>query len=78
MNRILLSLLISVAVWEGFVYLYSRPRFWVGVVQVCTWVGTGALRIHGKAKDTQARAHARAGDTVTDIEDYLRRQRSDG
>jgi hypothetical protein len=75
---------VSVAVWEGFVYLHSHPRFWLRVVQGCTWVGMRALHIHGITKTSQerrdadhrAREDARTGDTVTDIEEYLRRKRS--
>ncbi len=67
--RIALWLLIVVALWEGFVYLSSRPRFWVRVAVVAHQIGTSALRIH-------ARVGARTGDTVTDIEEYLRQERS--
>lgn len=74
MRRLLLWLLISVAAWEGFVYLYSRPRFWLQVVRGCTWVGTGALRIYDH--QAQADAHPRTGDVITEIEEYLRRERS--
>jgi hypothetical protein len=85
-NRVLLWLLISVAVWEGLVYLHSHPRFWLRVVQGCTWVGTRALYIYNITKTSQERRDAdhraregvrpRTGDTVTDIEEYLRRKRS--
>jgi hypothetical protein len=95
-RRILLWLLISACVWEGFVYLYSRPRFWEGLARVSERVGTGALHIYDMAKVDQERraaqweefnhAHrARAGragarphtgDTITDIEEFLRRKRS--
>ena len=67
--RVVLWLLIAVALWEGFVYLSSRPRFWVQVAVLAHRIGTSALRIH-------ARASARTGDTVTDIEEYLRQERS--
>ncbi len=67
--RIALWLLIAVALWEGFVYLASRPHFWVRVAVVAHQIGTSALRIH-------ARVSAHTGDTVTDIEEYLRQERS--
>ena len=69
MRRSLLWLLIVVALWEGFVYLSSRPHFWVQVAEVAERIGTSALRIH-------ARAGAHTGDTITDIEEYLRQERS--
>lgn len=83
MRRVLLWLLISVAAWEGFVYLYSRPRFWEVMARACVRVGEVAVRIHGKTLEEQTRraregadAHVRTGNTVTSIEEYLRRKRS--
>ncbi len=78
--RIALWLLIAVAFWEGFVYLWSRPRFWVRLAEVAHQVGTSALVIYHRAKADKerraARAGAHTGNTVTDIEAYLRQHRS--
>ncbi len=68
------------ALWEGFVYLWSRPRFWVKLAEAAHQVGTSALVIYHRANADKERrdahAGARAGDTVTDIEEYLRQERS--
>ncbi len=77
--RVVLGLLIAVALWEGFVYLASRPRFWVRLAGVAERIGTSALHIYSKVEeDQQRRSHApaRTGDTITDIEEYLLRKRS--
>lgn len=93
MRRVLLWLLVSVAVWEGFVYLYSRPRFWVEIALIGERVCTGALHMYDMSSADQERRAAQweeinreqrerkgigsmhTGDTVTDIEAYLRRMR---
>jgi hypothetical protein len=93
-KRTLLWLLIAAAVWECWVYLYSRPRFWEAMARASERVGTGALRIYddmakvdqerrvaqweefNHAHRARASAHPRTGDTITDIEEFLRRKRS--
>ncbi len=77
MRRILLWLLIAVALWEGFVYLASRPRFWVRLAGIAERIGTSALHIYSKVEEAQQRrSYASTGDTITDIEEYLLRKRS--
>jgi hypothetical protein len=83
MRRLLLWLLISVAAWEGLVYLYYRPRFWEALARTSVRVGQVAISIHGKTLEAQARralagADTRTGmgNTITSIEDYLQRKRS--
>lgn len=81
MRRILLWLLISACLWEGFVYLYSRPLFWVGLARVGERICTGALRMYDMsnadlAHRTRGIGSMHTGDTVTDIEEYLKRERS--
>ncbi len=84
MRRALLWLLISACVWEFFVFLYTRPRFWLALASVAERTAHGALHIHGMASRDQegrdaaataSRARPRTGDTITDIEEFLRRRR---
>lgn len=90
MKRLLLGLLFAAAIWECWVYLYSRPRFWATLALASERVSYGARQAFNLTKHDQeertraweefnhqhrARERAGAGDTITDIETFLRRQR---
>jgi len=61
-KSILIWLLIAVAVWEGWVYIYSK---------------TDQARARKWEEFNHAfRARPHTGDTITDVEAFLRRERS--
>lgn len=91
MKRTLLWLLFAACLWEGYVYLYTRPRFWAWLALATAQVSHGARRIYNASKTDQEqrdrkweefnhafRARPHTGDTITDIETYLKEHRRPG
>lgn len=54
MRRALFWLLAAFLVWEGWVYLYSRPRFWARIALVSEQVSHGARHLYNHTKQEQA------------------------
>jgi len=89
MSRVLAWAGVSLALWAAYVWLATRPRFWAGLALASERVSLGAREAYNLTKlaqqdraraweefNQQHRARGRAGDTITDIQEFLRRERS--
>jgi len=87
--RVLFWLGASIAFWAAYVWLATRPRFWAALALASERVSYGAREAYNLPKrgqeeraraweefNQQLRARPHTGETITDIEEFLRRKRS--
>ncbi len=58
MRRALVWLLALLLVWAGWVYLYSRPRFWAWLAMAAERTSYGARDLYNRTRADQARRGA--------------------
>lgn len=90
MRRVLAWMGAALALWTVYVWMATQPRFWAGLALTSERVSYGARAAFNRTKQQesdrrtriwekinhQLRARPHTGDTITDIEDFLRHHRS--
>lgn len=75
--RILFWIGTALALWVAYVWVTGNPRFWARLALVSAQVSHASRAVYNHQKLTleHSAVHPATGDTITDIEAYLRRNR---